>query len=143
MDTEGDSVNIIDSIRTQLEGLKRTEDGSLLYRLIERGLGKRPEDNASTDEAFLTFMYTLLERYAKNRDGDPITRIKVRVIQQRITPYLMQEDESAANNDATAEPDPPDFGRGFFNTVQIYSVPKSLLRYQVKSPYSSKQARQI
>ena len=105
MDTEGDSVNIIDSIRTQLEGLKRTEDGSLLYRLIERGLGKRPEDNASTDEAFLTFMYTLLERYAKNRDGDPITRIKVRVIQQRITPYLMQEDESAANNDATAEPE--------------------------------------
>ncbi|MGW8247421.1 MAG: GGDEF domain-containing protein [Acidiferrobacterales bacterium] len=94
MDAEGDSGNIIDSIRTQLEGLKRTEDGSLLYRLIERGLGKRPEDNASTDEAFLTFMYTLLERYAKNRDGDPITRIKVRVIQQRITPYLMHEEET-------------------------------------------------
>ena len=105
MDAEGDSVNIIDSIRTQLEGLKRTEDGSLLYRLIERGLGKRPEDNASTDEAFLTFMYTLLERYAKNRDGDPITRIKVRVIQQRITPYLMQEDETAAKKEATAEPE--------------------------------------
>lgn len=93
MDADGDSINIIDSIRTQLEGLKRTEDGSLLYRLIERGLGKQSDDSASTDEAFLTFMYTLLERYAKNRDGDPITRIKVRVIQQRITPYLMREDE--------------------------------------------------
>jgi len=103
VDAEGDSVNIIDSIRTQLEGLKRTEDGSLLYRLIERGLGKRPEDNASTDEAFLTFMYTLLERYAKNRDGDPITRIKVRVIQQRITPYLMHEDEPAPENESEAE----------------------------------------
>ena len=103
MDAEGDSGNIIDSIRTQLEGLKRTEDGSLLYRLIERGLGKRPEDDASTDEAFLTFMYTLLERYAKNREGDPITRIKVRVIQQRITPYLMHEEEAAAESEeATA-----------------------------------------
>jgi len=103
VDAEGDSVNIIDSIRTQLEGLKRTEDGSLLYRLIERGLGKRPEDNASTDEAFLTFMYTLLERYAKNRDGDPITRIKVRVIQQRITPYLMHDDEPSPENETVAE----------------------------------------
>jgi len=103
VDAEGESVNIIDSIRTQLEGLKRTEDGSLLYRLIERGLGKRPEDSASTDEAFLTFMYTLLERYAKNRDGDPITRIKVRVIQQRITPYLMHEDEPAPDNEAVEE----------------------------------------
>jgi len=103
VDTEGDSGNIIDSIRTQLEGLKRTEDGSLLYRLIERGLGKRPEDNASTDEAFLTFMYTLLERYAKNRDGDPITRIKVRVIQQRITPYLMHEEGSGAEPEEPTE----------------------------------------
>jgi len=103
VDAEGESVNIIDSIRTQLEGLKRTEDGSLLYRLIERGLGKRPEDSASTDEAFLTFMYTLLERYAKNRDGDPITRIKVRVIQQRITPYLMHEDDPAPDNEAVEE----------------------------------------
>jgi len=101
VDAEGDSGNIIDSIRTQLEGLKRTEDGSLLYRLIERGLGKRPEDDASTDEAFLTFMYTLLERYAKNRDGDPITRIKVRVIQQRITPYLMHEEEAAETEEST------------------------------------------
>jgi diguanylate cyclase len=100
VDAEGDSSNIIDSIRTQLEGLKRTEDGSLLYRLIERGLGKSPQDNASTDEAFLTFMYTLLERYAKNRDGDPITRIKVRVIQQRITPYLMHEEELTTETEA-------------------------------------------
>ena len=103
MDAEGDSGNIIDSIRTQLEGLKRTEDGSLLYRLIERGLGKRPEDDASTDEAFLTFMYTLLERYAKNRDGDPITRIKVRVIQQRITPYLMHEEETGTESKEATE----------------------------------------
>lgn len=103
MDAEGDSVNIIDSIRTQLEGLKRTEDGKLLYRLIERGLGKQPEDGSSTDEAFLTFMYTLLERYAKNREGDPITRIKVRVIQQRITPYLMHEDETGAESEVAVE----------------------------------------
>lgn len=96
MDAISEPGDIIDSIRTQLEGLKRTEDGMLLYRLIERGLGKRPDDTGGTDEAFLTFLYTLLERYAKNRDGDPITRIKVRVIQQRITPYLLKEEEPVA-----------------------------------------------
>jgi diguanylate cyclase (GGDEF)-like protein len=94
--------DIIGSIRTQLEGLKRTEDGMLLYRLIERGLGKRPEQGGDTDDAFLTFLYTLLERYAKNRDGDPITRIKVRVIQQRITPHLL-----AAEAEPAASPAPP------------------------------------
>ena len=103
--------DIIGSIRTQLEGLKRTEDGMLLYRLIERGLGKRPEQGGDTDEAFLTFLYTLLERYAKNRDGDPITRIKVRVIQQRITPHLLSAEEEPAavmapNPEPVAEPEP-------------------------------------
>lgn len=101
--------DIIGSIRTQLEGLKRTEDGLLLYRLIERGLGKRPEQGGDTDEAFLTFLYTLLERYAKNRDGDPITRIKVRVIQQRITPHLLAaEEEATAVQTPGTEPLPED-----------------------------------
>jgi len=98
--------DIIGSIRTQLEGLKRTEDGMLLYRLIERGLGKRPEQAGDTDEAFLTFLYTLLERYAKNRDGDPITRIKVRVIQQRITPHLLAADEEVPAAAPVAESEP-------------------------------------
>ncbi len=76
----------------------------LLYRLIERGLGKRAESEGGVDEAFLTFLYTLLERYAKNRDGDPITRIKVRVIQQRITPHLVRERPEEAQ--AAPEPEP-------------------------------------
>lgn len=96
--------DIIGSIQTQLEGLQKTEDGMLLYRLIERGLGKHTgTGSASTDEAFLTFLYTLLERYAKNRDGDPITRIKVRVIQQRLTPHLLHNQDA----DASGEPEEP------------------------------------
>jgi diguanylate cyclase len=75
-----------------LDGLKKTAEGAALHSFIERGL--RKFGDTRVEAAFLAFAGRLLERYLANPDSDPATRVRVKVIQQRLRPYL--EDLQAA-----------------------------------------------
>ncbi len=87
--------NLIGSIQNQLEGLKKTPDGLFLYRLIDRGLQKRSGNyTGDTGRDFVNFLHGLLQRYATNPDGDTVTRVKVRLLQQRLAPHMMDEASS-------------------------------------------------
>lgn len=85
--------DLIELIQAQLEGLRKTPDGLFLYRMIDRGLQNRGgEYTGDTGRDFVSFLHTLLQKYAVNSDGDTVTRIKVRLLQQRLAPHLAQND---------------------------------------------------
>jgi diguanylate cyclase len=75
-------------VQEVLDGLKKTADGAVLHSFIERGLRKFGATRIET--AFLAFIDKLLVRYLENPDSDPGTRIRVKVIQQRLRPYLAE-----------------------------------------------------
>ncbi len=77
---------LLAAVRQVLEGLKKTADGAVLYSFIERGLVKFGATRIET--AFLAFVDKLLVRYLAGPDSDPATRIRIKVIQQRLRPYL-------------------------------------------------------
>jgi diguanylate cyclase (GGDEF)-like protein len=78
---------LIEVVRRHLEALKGTPDGAALYMLIERGL-KRYGSAGRIEQAFVTFLHSMLARYAKDANTDPATRIKARLIQQQLALYL-------------------------------------------------------
>ncbi len=77
---------LLAAIRQVLEGLKKTPDGEILYSFIERGLRKFGMGRIET--AFLAFVDKLLVRYLDGSYSDPATRVRIKVIQQRLRPYL-------------------------------------------------------
>ena len=79
---------LLANVQEILEGLKKTADGAVLHSFIERGL--RKFDATRIEAAFLAFVDKLLVRYLDNPDSDPATRIKIKVIQQRLRPYLAE-----------------------------------------------------
>ena len=79
---------LLAAVRQVLEGLKKTTDGAVLYSFIERGL--RKFDTTRIETAFLAFVDKLLQRYLDGADSDPATRIKIKIIQQRLRPYLTE-----------------------------------------------------
>ena len=79
---------LLAAVRQVLEGLKKTTDGAVLYSFIERGLRKFGATRIET--AFLAFVDKLLQRYLDGPDSDPATRIKIKIIQQRLRPYLTE-----------------------------------------------------
>ena len=81
---------LLASVQEILEGLKKTADGAVLHSFIERGL--RKFGATRIEAAFLAFVDKLLVRYLDNPDSDPATRIKIKVIQQRLRPYLAEID---------------------------------------------------
>lgn len=81
-----DNDRLLSDAQQILEGLKRTDEGTFLYGLIARGL--RKFDSTRIEGAFLVFADKLLERYLASPDSDPGTRVRVKVIQQRLRPYL-------------------------------------------------------
>jgi diguanylate cyclase len=83
-----DDLSIVENIREQLEGLKRTSDGALLHSVIERGLTKYSGPKEKVEGAFLRFIYALLGRYADDPKGNPVTRVKARFAQQRLSLYV-------------------------------------------------------
>ncbi|GMR18330.1 MAG: hypothetical protein BMS9Abin33_0738 [Gammaproteobacteria bacterium] len=83
-----DDLSIVENIREQLEGLKRTSDGALLHSVIERGLTKYSGPKEKVEGAFLRFIYALLGRYADDPKGNPVTRVKARFAQQRLSIYV-------------------------------------------------------
>src|SRR4030067_593743 len=79
---------LLASVQAILDGLKKTADGAVLHGFIERGL--RKFGATRIEAAFLAFVDKLLVRYLDNPDSDPATRITVKVIQQRLRPYLAE-----------------------------------------------------
>ncbi len=79
---------LLAAVRQVLESLKKTDDGTVLYSFIERGLRKFGATRIET--AFLAFVDKLLVRYLDGPDSDPATRIRIKVIQQRLRPYLAE-----------------------------------------------------
>ncbi|MFV1993023.1 MAG: GGDEF domain-containing protein [Acidiferrobacterales bacterium] len=80
--------SILEELRTSLEGLKRTSDGAMLFRMIERGLARYDTPGGRMEDAYMRFLYTLLGRFAGDSNGNPMTRVKARIIQQRLAPYV-------------------------------------------------------
>jgi diguanylate cyclase (GGDEF)-like protein len=105
--------DLIRSIQSQLEGLKKTPDGLFLYRLIDRGLQKRSGNyTGDTGLDFVNFLHGLLQRYARNPGGDTVTRVKVRLLQQRLAPHMMHQaplSEVSVDDDGAQAGKPPDF----------------------------------
>ena len=79
---------ILDNVQQLLSGLKKTADGEVLHSFIERGLKKFGATRI--EAAFLVFADRLLVRYLDSPDSDPGTRIRIKVILQRLRPYLAE-----------------------------------------------------
>lgn len=92
--------SLLQSLKLHLEGLKRTQHGQILYNQIQRGLEKYGHEDGRLELVFVTFLYALLGKYAMSPACDPPTRVKARLIQQRLTIYLPK------NSPAKAAPKP-------------------------------------
>jgi diguanylate cyclase (GGDEF)-like protein len=99
--------SVLDGIRRQLESLKRTTDGLALYNLIERGLQRYGEAPEGLERAFATYLYTLLGNYAKDPRCDPATRIKARLMQQRLALHLSTAVQGAGPDRGPPPPGTP------------------------------------
>lgn len=80
--------SLLHSLKQHLEGLRRTEHGLILYNQIQRGLQSYGDKDGRIELVFVTFLHALLGKYAKSPSCDPATRVKARLIQQRLTLYL-------------------------------------------------------
>ncbi|HKQ31449.1 MAG TPA: diguanylate cyclase [Burkholderiales bacterium] len=94
---------LLSSIRRHLDGLKNTRDGLVLYNLIERGL-KRYGETGQIERAFVNFVTSLLGRYAKDTSYDAATRIKARLIQQRLALHLISPAPAAESSSKAPPP---------------------------------------
>lgn len=92
----------LDDVQEILEGLKKTAEGTILHGLIARGL--RKFGDTRMEAAFLAFAEKLLDRYLSNPLSDPGTRVRVRVIQQRLYPYLDETTGSLRAAEPTLAP---------------------------------------
>lgn len=103
MASNQDSVDpsILQNIRQQLDGLKRTPDGMALHSLIVRGLSRYGSEGGIA-RAFVKFLYVLLGNYIEKDNSDPATRVKARVMQKRLSPYL----EMQSRPQSAAKPEP-------------------------------------
>ncbi len=94
-DTSADP-SLLQSLKHHLEGLKRTEHGLILYNQIQRGLQSYGDQDGRIEHVFVTFLHALLGKYATSPVCDPATRVKARLIQQRLTLYLPNKPVAAA-----------------------------------------------
>lgn len=100
-----DGESLLTLVRKALEGLKRTPEGRTLHALIARGLARF--EATPMAPAFVAFTDRLLERYLASPDSDPATRVRARVIQQRLRPYLDLSPEELARMAPAAAAAPP------------------------------------
>jgi diguanylate cyclase (GGDEF)-like protein len=99
--------SLLKSLKHHLEGLKRTEHGLILYNQIQRGLQKYGHEDGRIELVFVTFLHGLLGKYATSPACDPATRVKARLIQQRLTLYLPTTSNAPATAPAAATPPRP------------------------------------
>jgi diguanylate cyclase (GGDEF)-like protein len=79
---------LLSRLRHHLDGLKRTPDGQVLYTLIERAMKRYGGDDGHIEQAFAGFLHALLARCANDPKYSAVTRVKARLIQQRLALYL-------------------------------------------------------
>ncbi len=89
--------SILESLKHHLESLRRTPQGNALYMLIARGLKRYGGRQGRMERSFLVFLHSLLDRYATDPDTDPATRVKARLIQQRLALFLPELREAGVN----------------------------------------------
>ena len=99
--------SLLQSLKQHLEGLKRTEHGGVLYNQIQRGLQQYGDENGRIELVFVTFLHALLGKYAKSPVCDPATRVKARLIQQRLTLYLPTKPLATPTAAAPPRREPP------------------------------------
>ena len=101
--------SLLQSLKLHLEGLKRTPHGLILYKQIQRGLQNHGRADGRLEIVFVGFLHALLGKYAKDANCDPATRVKARLIQQRLTPYLPTTSAVAGDKQppAAVKPAPP------------------------------------
>lgn len=87
-DISSASESVLDSVKRLLEGLRKTTEGEILYGLIDRALGRYAGKNGRIEQAFVGFLGRLLDNYISKPMNDPVTRIKARVLRQRLAAYL-------------------------------------------------------
>lgn len=102
--------SLLQGLKLHLEGLKRTQHGVILYNQIQRGLQKFGHEDGRIELVFVSFLHALLGKYATSTACDPATRVKARLIQQRLTLYLPRTaaatPKPAAPAPATTRPEP-------------------------------------
>ena len=99
--------SLLQSLKHHLEGLKRTEHGLILYNQIQRGLQRYGDETGRIELVFVTFLHALLGKYAKSTTCDAATRVKARLIQQRLTLYLPTKPVSPAARATPVVKTPP------------------------------------
>lgn len=98
--------SLLQSLKLHLDGLKRTQHGLILYNQIQRGLQKYGHEDGRIELVFVTFLHALLGKYATSPACDPATRVKARLIQQRLTLYLPKDVPAVTKPAVTAPPRP-------------------------------------
>lgn len=82
---------VLQTIKDQLESLRRTPDGAFLYRIVVRALDKYGVKNGRIELAFMAFLYSVLGKYIRDPSANASTRMKAKFIQQRLRIYLPPE----------------------------------------------------
>jgi diguanylate cyclase (GGDEF)-like protein len=103
--------DLLATLRAHLEGLKRTRDGRTLHSLIERALERQGGAEGRLEDAFLDFLSNLLVRCAGDPKYGPVTRVKARLIQQRLALYRQGSGEAKPARTPGA-PEPEASGTG-------------------------------
>lgn len=98
--------SLLQSLKLHLDGLKRTAHGQILYNQIQRGLQKYGHPDGRIELVFVTFLHALLGKYATSPACDPSTRVKARLIQQRLTLYLPNVDAAKSFSPGAPQPVP-------------------------------------
>jgi diguanylate cyclase (GGDEF)-like protein len=98
--------SLLQSLKLHLDGLKRTQHGQVLYNQIQRGLQKYGHADGRIELVFVSFLHALLGKYATSPACDPSTRVKARLIQQRLTLYLPKTAPAPAAPKPVATPRP-------------------------------------
>ncbi len=96
--------SLLQNLKLHLEGLKRTQHGQILYNQIQRGLQQYGSEDGRIEFVFVTFLHALLGKYATSPACDPATRVKARLIQQRLTLYLPKGATAAPAAKPVAQP---------------------------------------
>jgi diguanylate cyclase (GGDEF)-like protein len=99
--------SLLQSLKLHLDGLKRTQHGQVLYNQIQRGLQKYGHADGRIELVFVSFLHALLGKYATSPACDPSTRVKARLIQQRLTLYLPKTAPAPVAPKPPAMPRPP------------------------------------
>lgn len=95
------------TLRRHLEGLQKTPDGKVLYALIVRAMGRYDDGSGGIEKAFLSFLHTLLARCVGDEKYNPATRVKARLIQQRLALYLLSRPEAPSVEPVATASAPP------------------------------------